>query len=202
MTARDTQNNRCDIRLQPSKLHSPRTSGPQTNNKQLTTGSTDASLSGGYRKWGERPVACEGHSDYTTYETAYRTAQIDRREWNRENQYSWFPATSCELIDRRKCSLPRRTECEKGKVEEVLAQYYWFITADTPHGDGCVHAQIWDSSGDDTPRYYPLSGATDELRDRTRWPQARVAKMSLLAVSLDAGLRSIGETTMDQISRT
>jgi len=56
------------------------------------------------RTEGKNPEKAEGYSDYTAYETAYRTARFDRWAWNREERYSIPPEPNARRSTSKKTS--------------------------------------------------------------------------------------------------
>lgn len=190
-----TANNRCDIHLEPGRTIklAPEPNAELLNERELAD----------YREhryqfiqWllneGKTPQKHEGYSEYTCYETGYRTARFDKWVWDREEQYLWPPtpeaATAYVTGSVSERDIANAT---RGKIEEALQRYFRFV-ATTGGGDAWEHDQIWTSSGDDAPRDY-LS--RDERRqvyqtvlsgDDYGWRET-----SLVATSLDAALRPV-----------
>lgn len=104
------------------------------------------------RAEGKDPEKAEGYSDYTAYETAYRTARFDRWVWAREDRYS-FPPEPKQATEYIEEDVVYRdvSSAARSKIEEALARYYRHLEANYP---GCEweHDQRFSSSGDDAAR--------------------------------------------------
>jgi len=153
MTA--NHNERCAIQIEPSRSIQI---VPEQNEKHL-----NEQQHADYREYrwkfiqwmrteGKNPEKAEGYSDYTAYETAYRTARFDRWAWNREERYSIppEPERATEYIE-EDVIYRDVSNATKGKTEEALARYYRYLAGKYP---GCEweHDQRFSSSGDDSPR--------------------------------------------------
>lgn len=191
MTAK--QNERCAIQIEPARSIKivPEPNEEQLNEQQLVD----------YREYrwkfiqwvreiGKNPEKGEGYSDYTAYETAYRTARFDRWVWTREDRYTVppRPARATEYIE-EDVIYRDVSNATKGKTEEALARYYRYLEENHP---GCEwkHDQRFSSSGDDAPRDYLT------LEERRKVREAALATESwreatIILTSLDAALRPV-----------
>ncbi|MFW5905916.1 MAG: hypothetical protein ACOCUO_03640 [archaeon] len=96
---------------------------------------------------GKNPKKREGYSDYTAYETAYKTARFDRWAWGKEGRYTVPPAPERateyvgDVVAFRDVS-----NSTKGKIEEALVRYYdW--ASDATHVAAWDHEQRFTSGG-------------------------------------------------------
>jgi integrase len=191
MTA--NQNERCAIQIEPSRSIKI---VPEQNEKHL-----NEQQHADYREYrwkfiqwmreiGKNPEKAEGYSDYTAYESAYRTARFDRWAWSKNGRYSIppEPALATEYIE-EDVIYRDVSNATKGKTEEAIARYYRY-PADNYPGCEWEHDQRFNSSGDDAPRDYLTR------RERRRVREAALATESwrettIVLASLDAALRPV-----------
>jgi integrase len=191
MTA--SNNERCSIQIEPSRSITivPAPNVEFLNEQQIAD----------YREYryafidwmmneGKHPEKREGYSDYTTYETAYKTARFDRYAWNQEDRYTTppTPGVATQYIE-TDVAYRDVTNATKGKTEEALARYYRYLSSKY---QGCEwgHDQIFNSSGDAGPRDYLTRQERRRVREAALetndWREA-----SIVLISLDAALRPI-----------
>jgi integrase len=192
MTAK--QNERCAIQLEPGRSIKlvPEPNAEYLNEQQLVD----------YREhrrefieWvrtvGKNPEKREGYSDYTAYETAYRTARFDRWTWDQEDRYAFpsQPEHADEYMDDVVAFRDVSTST-KGKVEEALMRYYRWASEAT-------HVAAWDrdqrfrSGGGDAPRDYLTRRERRLIRDAALNTDGGWETTSLVLTSLDAALRPV-----------
>ena len=142
------------------------------------------------REIGKNPEKAEGYSDYTVYESAYRTARFDRWAWSKIGRYSIppEPALATEYIEEG-VIYRDVSNATKGKTEGAIGRYYRYLEANYP---GCEwdHDQRFNSSDEDAPRDYLTR------RERRRVREAALATESwhettIVLTSLDAALRPV-----------
>nr|WP_246049015.1 site-specific integrase [Natronomonas salsuginis] len=142
------------------------------------------------RTRGKTPEKGVGYSDYTTYETAYRTARFDRWVWARHDRYSIppEPARATEYIE-EDVIYRDVSNATKGKTEEALARYYRYLEDNHPNCEW-EHDQRFSSSGDDAPRDYLTRRERRLIREAAlateSWREA-----TIILTSLDAALRPV-----------
>lgn len=191
MTAK--QHERCAIQIEPSRSIKivPEPNAKHLNEQQYTDYEDHR-----YRfiRWlreeGKNPEKVQGYSDYTAYETGYRTARFDRWVWQIEGGYTIPPTPehADEYID-EKVSYRDVANATKGKTEEAIARYYRWLTG-TYHVDEWEHDQRFSSSGDDAPRDYLTRKERQRIREAAletgSWREA-----TIVLTSLDAALRPV-----------
>jgi integrase len=142
------------------------------------------------RREGKNPEAYEGYSDYTAYETSYRTARYDAWVWDQDDRYMIPPgpehATAYVKNDVAYRDVSNST---KGKIEEALARYHDRLHR-TRRVDEWDHEQIFDSSGGDVPRDFLTRDERRKLREAALatgdWKET-----SIILTCLDAALRPV-----------
>lgn len=187
------RNERCDIEIEPGRTIKlvPEANAEHLNEQQHAD----------YRDYrhrfidwmrveGKNPEKAEGYSDYTAYESAYRTARFDRWAWEHGNGYSVPPAPelATEYVE---TDVVYRdvSNATKGKTEEALMRYYRYLETDNL---GCEweHDQKFTSSGDDSPRDFLTMRERRLVReaalDTGSWREA-----TIVLTCLDAALRPV-----------
>ncbi|WP_226007374.1 tyrosine-type recombinase/integrase [Natrinema salinisoli] len=192
MTAR--QNERCDIQIESGRSIKivPEPNEEQLNEKQLVDYREHR---WGFIEWlrekGKTPEKREGYSDYTTYETTYKTARFDRWVWGEEDRYTVPPTPdrATEYID-DVVAYRDVTNATKGKTEEALMRYYrWAET--TSHTPPWDREQRFRSGGNDAPRDYLTRRERRLVRETALDTGDGWRVASLVLTSLDTGLRPV-----------
>lgn len=187
------QNERCPIQIEPSRSIKiiPKKNEEHLNEQQYTDYEDHR-----YRfiQWmreeGKNPEKVEGYSDYTAYETGYRTARFDRWVWQKENGYTIPPSPeqASEYINEH-VAYRDVTNSTKGKTEEAIARYFRWLTQ-SYHVDEWEHDQRFNSSGDDSPRDYLTRKERQRIREAAletgNWREA-----TIVLAGLDAALRPV-----------
>lgn len=192
MTA--NRNERCDIQIEPGRVIKivPVANEEQLNEMQLVD----------YRehRWefidwlraeGKNPEKREGYSDYTVYETGYRTARFDRWVWSEENRYTIPPTPehADQYVDHN-VAYRDVTNSTKGKVEEALIRYFRWASEAT-------HVPEWDrdqrftSGGSHRPRDFLTRRERRLVRDAVLNSGYGWDIVSLVLTSLDAAFRPV-----------
>lgn len=191
MTARDTE--RCVIQIEPARSIKivPEPNEEELSEKQLVDYREHRwEFITWLRQQGKDPERYEGYSDYTVYNTAYRTARFDRWVWNVEDRYT-IPPTP-EHADEYMIEVAHRdvSTSTKGKTEEALIRYFrWLET--TFHGSEWDRDQQFRSGGADRPRDYLTRRERRLIREQALETDTGWRETSLILTSLDAGLRPI-----------
>lgn len=191
MTASNHEHSTVDLETERSITLAPAANAEYLNEQQLAD----------YREYrrefirwireeGKNPEAYEGYSDYTAYETAYRTARYDVWAWREVGQYT-VPPTPKHATDYISEDVVHRdvASSTKGKIEEALARYHdW--THRTHRAPEWDHEQIFDSSGGDAPRDFLTRRERRKIREAALatgdWKEA-----SIILTALDAALRPV-----------
>ncbi|WP_049906313.1 tyrosine-type recombinase/integrase [Halorubrum aidingense] len=144
------------------------------------------------REQGKHPKKREGYSDYTVYETAYKTARFDRWVWGEEGRYTIPPTPEHaenyidDVVVFREIS-----NSTKGKTEEALMRYMRWV-ANTSHTEQWDHQQLFRSGGDDAPRDYLTRRERRLVREQALESDDDGWKVAaIVCVSLDAALRPV-----------
>lgn len=187
------QHERCDIQIEPGRTIklAPEANAEHLNEQQLSDYTEHrAEFIEWLRTRGKRPEKIEGYSDYTAYETAYRTARFDRWTWTREGRYSIPPTPEhATAYVENDVALRDVSNSTKGKTEEAIARYMdWTATVyDVSEWD---HDQVFRSGGRDAPRDYLTRDERRKIREaalaRGDWKTT-----SLILTALDAALRPV-----------
>jgi len=140
---------------------------------------------------GKNPEKVEGYSEYTVYETAYKTARFDRWAWNEEDRYTIPPTPehASEYID-NVVAYRDVTNSTKGKVEEAVIRYMRWA-AKTSHVAEWDHEQRFLSGGDNAPRDYLTRRERRLVREAALNTGDSWKIPSLVMTSLDAALRPV-----------
>lgn len=143
------------------------------------------------RTIGKNPEKREGYSDYTVYETAYKTARYDRWVWSQEGRYTVppEPERATEYMDEN-VAYRDVTNATKGKTEEALIRYYRWAS-DTSHVAEWGREQRFRSGGGDAPRDYLTRRERRLVRETALEHGDGWRVTSLVLTSLDAGLRPV-----------
>ena len=192
MTASNSE--RCDIEIEPGRTI---VLVPEPNRERLNEQERADYRDHRYRfvEWllnrGKRPERAEGYSEYTAYETAYRTARLDRWTWTRTGGYTVPPRPehATRYIEE---DVIRRdvTAATKGKIEEAVARYMRW--ASISHGiDDWEHDQVFSSGGNDAPRDYLTRRERRQIREAALARGDGWKLSSLVLTSLDAALRPV-----------
>ncbi|WP_225336232.1 tyrosine-type recombinase/integrase [Halomicrobium urmianum] len=187
------QNERCAIEIEPSRTIklAPKANTEYLNEQQLADyREYRYEFINWIRREGKNPEAYEGYSDYTAYETAYRTARYDAWVWDREDRYTTPPAPAhATAYVENNVAYRDVANSTKGKVEEALARYHDWIHR-THHVDEWDHEQIFNSSGGDAPRDFLTRRERRRVREAALetgdWREA-----SIILACLDAALRPV-----------
>jgi integrase len=194
MTA--NRNERCDIQIEPGRAITivPSANDEYLNEMQLVD----------YRehRWeflqwlrtiGKNQEKRKGYSDYSVYETGYRTARFDRWAWDHEGRYTVPPEP--EHADQYMDDVVAYrdvTNSTKGKIEEALMRYYEWATEETYADEWDRDQRFTSSGGDNRPRDFLTRRERQLIRDvvinsdSAGWDIA-----SLILTSLDAAFRPI-----------
>ncbi|WP_257297448.1 site-specific integrase [Haloarchaeobius sp. FL176] len=192
MTAK--QNERCDIRIESGRKIRlvPEPNRDALNDKQLVDYREHrAEFIEWLRSKGKNPGKREGYSDYTVYETAYKTARFDRWTWGEDGRYTVppRPEQATEYMD-DVVAYRDITNATKGKTEEALMRYYRWAS-------GTSHVAEWDreqrfrSGGGDAPRDYLTRRERRLVREEALETGDGWRVASIVLTSLDAGLRPV-----------
>lgn len=143
------------------------------------------------RSIGKNPEKREGYSDYTAYETAYKTARFDRWAWGEEDRYTVppTPERATEYMD-DVVAYRDITNATKGKTEEALMRYYRWASEAT-HTPAWNREQRFQSGGGDSPRDYLTRRERRLVRETALDTDDGWRVASLVLTSLDAGLRPV-----------
>jgi len=143
------------------------------------------------RSIGKNPEKREGYSDYTAYETAYKTARFDRWAWGEEGRYTVppTPERATEYID-DVVAYRDITNATKGKTEEALMRYYRWASEMT-HTPAWDREQRFQSGGGDSPRDYLTRRERRLIRETALDTGDGWRVASIVLTSLDAGLRPV-----------
>ena len=191
MTAK--RNERCAIEIEPSRTIklAPKANTEHLNEQQLADyREYRYEFINWIRREGKNPKKYEGYSDYTAYETAYRTARYDAWVWDREDRYTVPPTPEhATAYVENEVAYRDVSNSTKGKVEEALARYHDWIHR-TRHIDEWEHDQIFNSSGGDAPRDFLTRRERRRVREAALetgdWREA-----SIILTCLDAALRPV-----------
>jgi integrase len=185
---------RCDIELEPGRVIKivPGPNEKQLNEMQIVDYREHRwEFIEWLREMGKNPEKREGYSDYTAYETGYRTARFDRWVWSQESRYS-IPPTP-EHADRYmddNVSYRDVSTATKGKVEEALIRYFRWA-AEYTHVSEWDRDQRFRSGGNDSPRDFLTRRERRLIRDAVLNSGDGWGITSLVLTSLDAALRPV-----------
>ncbi|WP_271958880.1 tyrosine-type recombinase/integrase [Halorubrum ezzemoulense] len=174
------------LNLVPSK------NDEQLNEKQLVDyGEHRREFIRWLREQGKHPEKREGYSDYTVYETAYKTARFDRWVWGEEGRYTIPPTPehADQYID-DVVVYRDVTNSTKGKSEEALMRYFRWLDA-TTHTPEWEHEQRFRSGGGDSPRDYLTRRERRLVREAALDVDGGWKIAAIVCASLDAGLRPV-----------
>jgi len=191
MTTDDIERYTVEIDAEGTITLAPESTREHLNEQQLTDYR-------GYRrefiKWlrtrGKNPEGYVGYSDYTAYETSYRTARYDAWVWDHESRYTAppTPAHATEYVEKN-IAYRDVSNSTKGKIEEALARYHEWAHQER-NADEWDHNQIFDSSGADSPRDFLTREERRKIREAALatgdWREA-----SIITTCLDAALRPV-----------
>lgn len=192
MTAK--KNERCDIQIEPGRSIKlvPEPNVEQLNKRQLVDYREHRHA---FVQWlrsvGKTPEKREGYSDYTVYETVYKTARFDRWVWNEEGRYTippqpeWASEYMDEVVAYRDV-----TTSTKGKTEEALMRYYRWLS-ESSHTPAWDREQRFRSGGSDAPRDYLTRRERRLIRESALEIGDGWRLASIVLASLDAALRPV-----------
>ncbi|ELZ47893.1 site-specific recombinase xerd [Halorubrum coriense DSM 10284] len=192
MTTDDSERYSIDLDDGRSLKIVPETNREELNEKQLVD------YVGYRRRWikwlreqGKHPQKREGYSDYTVYETAYKSARFDRWVWADEDRYT-IPPTGEHASEYIDDDVVYRdvSNSTKGKIEEALTRYMRWV-AQTSHVAEWEHDQLFSSGGGDAPRDYLTRRERRLVREQALAEDDGWKIASIVCVSLDAGLRPV-----------
>ena len=192
MTAKE--NERCDIRIEPGRKIKivPSANAESLNEMQLADYREHrCAFIEWVRSCGKNPEKREGYSDYTAYESAYRTARFDAWAWEAMGRYSIPPAPdrATEYID-DVVAYRDVSNSTKGKIEEALKRYYRWASEATHVGEW-DRDQQFNSGGNDAPRDYLTRRERRLVRDAALEAGDSWRVPSIVFTSLDAALRPV-----------
>jgi integrase len=192
MTA--NQNERCDIQIEPGRSIKivPGANEEQLNEMQLVDYQEHRwEFIQWLREVGKHPEKREGYSDYSVYETGYRTARFDRWVWGEENRYTIPPRP--EHADQYMddvVAFRDVTNSTKGKIEEALMRYFQWAAKKTHVGEW-DRDQRFTSGGSDRPRDFLTRRERRLVRDAVLNSGCGWDITSLVLTSLDGALRPV-----------
>jgi len=170
----------------------PDKNAEQLNNKQLIDYQEHRKeFINWLRTSAKNPEKREGYSDYTTYETSYKTARFDRWVWSEMGRYTIPPTPEYaeEYIDDN-VAYRDVTNATKGKTEEALIRYFRWLES-TTHTAEWDHDQKFLSGGGDSPRDFLTRRERRLVREKALNTGDGWRVASIVLTSLDAALRPV-----------
>ena len=140
---------------------------------------------------GKNPDRAQGYSEYTVYETAYRSAAFDRWTWDEHGEYTVPPRPDDADGYLQKIAYEDTAQATKGKIEEMLHRYWRWLHREHGVDEWTPDYSFSSSGGNSGPRDFLTIEERELLWTRALRYQDDWKVTSLVWTSLDAGLRPV-----------